>query len=194
MRKSAISTRCGTSLRITRCAQELADERGFDGFTMDELAEQSGVSRRTLFNYFRSKVDAVLGACPTMDTDAVAQFRAGGPEHDLLLDLRVLILPCLGTDVTDRESLTRFKRILPASTRLMAAVHQRYEAISAEIINHVVAREGEAFGAARARVAVMIMAALFDSALDAFLHDRTARPVAHHFDESLRTARSLLGA
>ena len=194
MLNSATPTRGGTTRRITRCAQELADDHGFDGFTMDDLAERSGVSRRTLFNYFPSKVDAVLGECPALDIETVAQFRAGGPAHDLVIDLRTLILPCLDSELADRGALARIKRILPMSPRLMTAVHHRFETISAEVVEHVVAREHVSFGVFRARVAVTIIAALFDSAIDEFLRDRQARPVAHHFDESLRTARSLLGA
>ena len=36
-------------------------EHGLDGFTMEQLAERVGVSRRTLFYYFPAKDDAVLG-------------------------------------------------------------------------------------------------------------------------------------
>ena len=50
-----------TAHHISACSQLLADERGFDGFTMEDLADAAGVSRRTLFNYFPGKADAVLG-------------------------------------------------------------------------------------------------------------------------------------
>ena len=68
MTESAISLReqkrWETSRRITLCAQRLTDAHGIDGFTMDELADAAEVSRRTLFNYFPSKTDAVLGEAP----------------------------------------------------------------------------------------------------------------------------------
>src|SRR5262245_7061502 len=62
-----------TARRITVCAQRLTDERGFDGFTMDDLAEAAGLSRRTLFNYFPSKADAVLGAGPELDDEFIQE-------------------------------------------------------------------------------------------------------------------------
>lgn len=162
---------------------------------MDDLATAAGVSRRTLFNYFPGKLDAVLGEWPALDDDDVDEFRAGGPEGDLLLDLRTLVLPLLGdNELVDRELLTMSRRVLRSSPRLMGAIHQRYEAISVDVIDHVVAREGAAFGKTNAKVAVTILAALFDAALDAFLDDSRTRPFSHHFDQSLRTARSLLGA
>jgi AcrR family transcriptional regulator len=172
----------------------LTEAHGLDGFTMDELAAAAGVSRRTLFNYFPSKVDAVLGEWPVLDDDDVDEFRAGGPKGDLLLDLRVLVLPLLGDTGVDREMLSASRRVLRGNQKLMGALHERYEAISIDVIDHVMAREGSTFGKANAKVAITILAALFDSALDAFLDDARGRPFSHHFDESLRTARSLLGA
>lgn len=172
----------------------LTDEHGLDGFTMDELAEASEVSRRTLFNYFPGKVDAVLGEWPSLDDDDVDEFRAGGPEGHLLLDLRSLVLPLFQEDLADRELMTVSRRVLKGNLRLLSAVHDRYEAISADVIEHVVAREGATFGKANAMVAITLLAALFDASLVAFLDDPKGRPFSHHFDASLRTARSLLGA
>src|SRR5262245_25184889 len=76
-----------TARRITVFAQRLTDERGFDGFTMDDLAGAAGLSRRTLFNYFPSKADAVLGAGPELDDEFIQEFRVGGPTGDLVEDL-----------------------------------------------------------------------------------------------------------
>ena len=70
--------RLSTTLRIARCARRLAADRGLDGFTMEELAQEAGVSRRTLFNYFPGKVDAVLGPMPEPADEALDLFREGG--------------------------------------------------------------------------------------------------------------------
>ena len=68
VRQSA-TTRAGrrraTAYRISVCARSLTEQHGLDGFTMEDLAEAAGVSRRTLFNYFPGKVDAVLGKYKT---------------------------------------------------------------------------------------------------------------------------------
>jgi len=45
--------------RIINAALELIGIRGFHGFTMDELSELAGISKRTLYRYFSSK-DIVL--------------------------------------------------------------------------------------------------------------------------------------
>lgn len=192
--QSATDRRVLTTDRITLSAQRLTDERGLDGFTMDDLAEAAQVSRRTLFNYFPGKVDAILGVFPALDPDAVAVFRTGGPDHDLVHDLRTLVLPLLQTGLMEREALTRGRRIMLANPRLIARAHECYLDISAQIVEHIGVREGPRFVSLRARVAVSVLAALFDSALAEYLDDPDERPIDVHFDESLRTARSLLGA
>lgn len=192
--KSATDRRVLTTDRITLCAQKLTDERGLDGFTMDDLADAAEVSRRTLFNYFPGKTDAVLGLFPSLDPDAVEVFLAGGPDHDLVQDLRTLVLPLLRPEILEREVLARGRRIMLANPRLIARAHECYTDISSQVVEHIATREGPAFAALRARVAVSVLAALFDAALEEFLVDPEERSIVVHFDESLRTARSLFGS
>lgn len=180
-------------MRISTSAQVLTDEHGLDGFTMDDLAVAAGVSRRTLFNYYPGKVDAVLGPWPGLDDDRVAVFVAGGPTRDLVEDLRRLILPLLEFRDIDQESVRRARRILLANPRLVTAAHDRYQTLSGQVIAHVTAREGPGFTHGRARVAVALLAAILDASLDEFVVDDRQRPISHHFDEALAAARSLLG-
>ncbi|CAN5657602.1 TetR family transcriptional regulator [soil metagenome] len=194
MIQSAIERKSATSDRITLCAQALTDERGLDGFTMDELATAAEVSRRTLFNYFPGKIDAVLGLWPGFDEADIEAFRSGGPSQDLVRDLRTLVVPLLQTEMMSREIVARARRIMVANARLIAQCHERYLHLSAEIVEHIAVREGPAFAALRARVAISLLGALFDAALDDYLLDPEERPILFHFDESLRTARSLLGS
>ena len=45
---------------VAAIALELFDARGFDAVSVDDIAEASGISRRTFFRYFESKEGAVL--------------------------------------------------------------------------------------------------------------------------------------
>ena len=180
-----------TSQRITVCAQVLTDTQGLDGFTMDELADAAEVSRRTLFNYFPSKTDAVLGEHPEISPSVLATFHAGGPHGDLLEDLAVLARYALAAKTTDREYLSRVRRIMADNPRLMAAAHERFEAITEEFTQLLVEREGADFGPVRSRLILRMLLALFDSALFELLGEDENRTLVEIFDDLLRYAREL---
>ena len=195
MADSAISQRdqkrWESSQRITECAQALTVDRGLDGFTMDDLAEAAGVSRRTLFNYFRSKTDAILGVAPDVPDAAVEAFRSGGPHGDLIDDLIELVRIAVAVMPPDREHTGRGRRILASEPRLLAAAHQRFEAVTVEFTELVLEREGTDFGASRARLLLRLMLALLDLALDRFTADED-RSLVDLFEDEVREARALL--
>lgn len=180
-----------TSRRITHCAQVLADEHGLDGFTMDDLAAASGVSRRTLFNYFPSKTDAVLGEIPEIPEAAVEAFRAGGPHGNLVDDLTELAHLVLSVKQPDRESIELGRRVLTRDPRMLAAAHQRFELVSEEFAALVLEREGDGYEPFRARLLLRMVLTLFDSALEAFAQEGESRTLVDVFDEHLGAARAL---
>lgn len=49
-----------TRARIVASAFELFADRGYDGTTVDAIAERAGIARRTFFRYFRSKDDVIF--------------------------------------------------------------------------------------------------------------------------------------
>lgn len=53
--------RVATRAAITDTARSLVAKHGFAGFTIEQLCAQVGISRRTFFNYFPSKEDALIG-------------------------------------------------------------------------------------------------------------------------------------
>ena len=190
-----------TRVRIVRCAQRLCLDAGFDGFTMDELAEAAEVSRRTLFNYFPSKVDAVLGGAEAPDLGSeqlheVAQrFRHGGPHGRLGDDLAELARHLLATQVIDRESARLRRTVLTTSPRLLSVIHERFETIAEQIVELVLEREGPDFGPVRARLAVGVLVAVFDSAMEAFAQGEPDDPeLADLVTEHLGLVAELFGS
>lgn len=94
-----------TRLSISTQARALTAERGLAGFTVEELCATVGISRRTFFNYFPTKLDAVFGhAEDGINAEALEKFMAGRPEGiegispTLLGDLIELVLDQLRRD------------------------------------------------------------------------------------------------
>ncbi|MBF4613902.1 TetR/AcrR family transcriptional regulator [Curtobacterium sp. VKM Ac-1376] len=59
-------------------ARRATVEHGLHGFTIEQLCETVGVSRRTFFNHFASKDDAVLGIEINADVEVIDEYAAGG--------------------------------------------------------------------------------------------------------------------
>lgn len=180
-----------TEQQIARCAQQLTEEHGLDGFTMDELAARAELSRRTLFNYFPSKLDAVLGPIPVLTDTERAAFVAGGPSGVLLDDLAALARILLDSHEVERGDIERVKRIIVGEPRLMLSAAERFESLLGDFADLILEREGSGFDPAAARLLLRLIVAIFEVTMSAFVCGDD-RPIPDLFDENLRTARSLL--
>lgn len=179
-----------TERRLQQCAVGLTLDKGFDGWTMDDLAAAADVSRRTVFNYFDTKADVVLGPLPELDDAKVRAFVAGGPTGRLLDDVLALADDVL-IENSDPEVVAASRAAILGDPRLIALVHERFELLSAGFVEHVRSREGESFSAAKARLIGRLVALVFDSAMER-VEAGPGRPFHDHFDEALADARDLL--
>ena len=82
-RRSALKARHRQA--IVDAARRLIDARQGPRFSVDELAAEADVSRRTVFNHFDSLDDVILAACAEILDAVVASFReaASASVHDV---------------------------------------------------------------------------------------------------------------
>lgn len=108
-----------TRKAVTAAARALTAAKGLSGFTVEEVCEQVGISRRTFFNYFPAKEDAILGHHDDEHPgELMAGFLAGGGEpgtisESLLADLIQLTLDIWASKV-DAESATDVRQLIAA--------------------------------------------------------------------------------
>jgi len=124
-----------TRRAIAAAARALTEERGIDGFTVDDIAERADVATRTVFNHFETKEAAVIG----VDEVAIREFgrrlivRPAG-EGPLVALRNALFdsdadLPALAQAWVARLSLVeRYPVLLP---RHLAAIHRVEEELVA---------------------------------------------------------------
>jgi AcrR family transcriptional regulator len=189
--QSAIAKKLSTRRRINIAAQELAIERGYDGFTLDELAEAVGVSRRTLFNHVAGKEEAVLGVRPEFNEEVVDRFRAGGPTGDLVDDLLVVIVDVLDRDDPDRADAQRFHRVFERNPELVHRALKELEGICGEAVAMASDRPGET-DPQRTRVVVTLLVALVAHSMNEFVLAEDDTTVVEHLRAAVSTARALL--
>ena len=68
---------------VLKAAADLLDERGFDGFTIDEVARRSGVSKATIYKHWTGGFDVAVAAYGDSVTDAVPVIATGDVVADL---------------------------------------------------------------------------------------------------------------
>ncbi|WP_349260404.1 mycofactocin system transcriptional regulator [Baekduia sp.] len=81
-----------TAEEVGKVALRLFEERGFDETTMDDIAKELGVGRRTLFRYYASKNDMVWGNFDWVLGRLRSELSATGARTPLMTALREAVV------------------------------------------------------------------------------------------------------
>lgn len=146
---------------------------------MDDLAACAGVSRRTLFNYVASKVDAVLGV-PGVEPDPelLQGFLSGGPTGHLMTDVKELLCTVFEADDVEMAEVAQLRQLIRSDPRLYGAMHERLVDVVALFSGLIEQREGQVEPLS-ARLVAHLMVSLLDIALDESLADAGLGFVEH---------------
>ncbi|NNN35317.1 mycofactocin system transcriptional regulator [Streptomyces sp. S3(2020)] len=93
LRSEAASVRTGRPRATSRAVLErlgfeLFAQRGFDGTTVDDIADAAGIGRRTFFRYFASKNDLVWGDFEAQLARLEGLLAAAGPDTPMMDAIR----------------------------------------------------------------------------------------------------------
>ena len=160
---------------LLAAALDLFSRQGFDGTTIEDIAEACEVSPRTFFRYFPSK-EAVLFGDSAARRDALIEALAAQPAAVGPLDaLHAAMLDLARSYRDDRDVLLLRSRVLQESVQMRAykAEHQRgwEEAVTEEL-----ARRARAAKRPLSRFELRLLSGLavaaLRAALDTWLDDR----------------------
>lgn len=117
--------------QIVRAAEELFAEQGYDATTVDQIAEQVGMSQRTFFRYLDSKEDLVLARYEDLGLALAERLEARPEDEDPWLSLRRVFDHFVEEDRNpkSRERARAARRAIDSSTTLMSAYLDRMETI-----------------------------------------------------------------
>lgn len=173
---------------IQSAACQLVLQHGYDGFTMDDLAEAAGVSRRTLFNYVPDKASAVLGRNDFEDHPQVDAFRAGGPTGVLMPDL-IDALDSVMNEFTDTEAAAELhelvERTIANDAKVAHLALERFAHLSELLADLICEREKWERGDLRARTISATFIALVKVSVEEFSRREAATDFMSVFHEVL---------
>lgn len=106
----------GIKERVIKACRELILDYGYRGFSMDQLASQAGVSKRTLYRYFASR-DAVIEATLDLFMQSMAEFADGLLETEkdpvALIKAMFTAVTTQGQFVLNPRSMDDLRRFYP---------------------------------------------------------------------------------
>ncbi|WP_024366331.1 TetR/AcrR family transcriptional regulator [Arthrobacter sp. TB 26] len=193
--------RAATRAAITAVARSLTAERGLNGYTVEEACERTGISRRTFFNYFPTKEDAIIGH---VDDDfpaaVVSRFVAGGAgspaggiSPTLLSDLVRLSLDLSEQMTASEEETRQLIGVIQKEPQLMLRIIGASEQREAEFARMLAARENVPPDHPVVRMAVLLLGSIARKTSAAYFSADNTRPYRDMLLENVAAARSLFG-
>jgi AcrR family transcriptional regulator len=136
---------------IAQTARRLFEEHGFDAVTVDEVARESEVSRKTVFNYFPTKEDLFFSGMELFEERLLDAIRKRDPDESILTAFARFVTESRGLlaaeDPQAGERLRAINRLIAESPTLLAReqqIHAGYtDALAALIAEETQARPNE---------------------------------------------------
>lgn len=198
MSESALSTRdrrkAETARGLKDAARRLTIERGLHGYTIEELCDEVGVSRRTFFNYFASKENAVIGVPVDADESGAAERFAAACARGipaLVDDLVALHLDRWSFGGITADEVAQLIQAFEREPRLVGHLLAVAGAAERDDIDLVERREGLPEGDLRAAAAVQLVGGVLRASIEEFFRPDTTDDLPTIARRRIRVVREL---
>ncbi|MDR6415382.1 TetR family transcriptional regulator [Pseudarthrobacter sulfonivorans] len=191
--------RAATRATITGVARRLTAERGLNGYTVEEVCELADISRRTFFNYFPTKEDAILGHVDDeIPQDVIAGFIAGGASSPsgeisptLFQDLIGLSLKLSENMAASEEETRQLIGVIKKEPQLMLRIIGATEEREAQFARDVARREGVSPDHPVVQMAVALLGTIARKSSMAYFSDGNTRAYSELLMENISAASQL---
>lgn len=191
--------RAATRSAITAAARSLTADRGLNGYTVEEVCEETGISRRTFFNYFHSKEDAVIGAfSDELPQDALEAFTLNpGRQQNtistsLLAALHHLTLTIMERSAISRTEVHQLIAAIKAEPQLLGRMTLEGEARERQFAELIAGREGLSPEHPEIAMSAAVFGAVSKKTAQQFFSEDNTRPYRELLGQNLAAAQKLL--
>ena len=153
-------------------------EKGYEETTLDAIAEAAGVSRRTLFHYFRQKEDILLAWKSGLGEAiraAILRERPDRPPLDIVLSALLQLV-----EQYQAEDHIRIERLLASTDRLGASKLAKYAEQEQAVFEALVVLWPAPDRRERLRLVAMVSVGALRVAFERWAERGGAEPLAHH--------------
>jgi AcrR family transcriptional regulator len=182
-----------TRRALEESAMRLFTEKGFDGTTVEEIAESADVSARTFFRYFATK-DEVLFGDHAPRLQAMRELLGARPGGEPIMESLEALLRALGDLlVSHRERAVVQSEVADSRVQILGLFRQHQEEMN-EVIAEFVATRLTQSGQVRMRARVVASAAMgaYLAASREWLVSRGTENMSRLMDEALEALRTVL--
>ena len=185
-------TRRAVHAEITATAMRLFADQGFEATTVDQIAAEAGISRRSFFHYFGSKEDVVLGdtiALGNVVRDALETRPATESAWDALR-AAFLVLQAAAPQSPDAMARARLYHESPSLRARHLEKRLRWQDLLAPDIQRRLGIPATYAPDPRARAFVAAALACLDATIEAWYESGGTADRRRLFDEAIAALRA----
>jgi AcrR family transcriptional regulator len=130
-----------TRLAICDAALQLFERQGFEGTTVEDIADAANVSARTFFRYFDSKTDVIL-AHKHQDEESLRDLLMARPPEEGPLEAVHAVFSERFADIKKNPDMIRQFRVLMSSPTLRKLAAEHFQDNKTELIEAFAERLG----------------------------------------------------
>jgi len=110
---------------LRTAAERLIAKQGYENVTIEQIAREAGVSRRTYFRYFETKEDVVVAGSDQYADDLLAAVAARPEKEPPLQAIRNALIPVLQESLRKSDMLRSVIEMMRGNTALRRAMLER---------------------------------------------------------------------
>ncbi|MCE4224401.1 TetR family transcriptional regulator [Methylobacterium sp. C25] len=176
-----------TRERIAEAGMRLFLERGFEETTLDAIAEQADIARRTFFHYFNTKESILNSLQDTTEASlraSIARADPGRAPFDVVCEAMLEMVSGFGT-----EEARAIDRLLRSSEALLARKQANYQTQELMIFAALTKKWAAPDLAPKLRLVALACVGALRLASDAWSSSDGTRPLQDHLVDVFTTLR-----